>query len=182
MRQNLFSAGDHYTVRDENGREAFRVDGRAVDVCDRLSFRDLLGRELAFIRRKVLPWGMTYEVYYADELHSVVKQQDVAFARASFAIDEPGPDDLRAAGDLPGHEYAFTRDGHPVATVSKKWVRPSDSYGVDVTRGEDDVLILAGTVVLDVCCRTADRAVPAAPARNGKAPGRVPAAARCAPR
>ena len=36
--------------------------------------------------------------------------------------------------------------------MSKKYFSWTDSYGVDIADGEDDVLILASTVVIDICC------------------------------
>ncbi len=64
----------------------------------------------------------------------------------------PGPDDLEATGSLTDHEYSFERHGETVATVSKHWFAWSDTYGVDIGQGEDDVLILAATVVIDMAC------------------------------
>jgi len=49
-------------------------------------------------------------------------------------------------------EYTFTRCGKVVATVSKQWFAWTDTYGVDIADGEDDVLILASTVVIDMVC------------------------------
>ena len=37
-----------------------------------------------------------------------------------------------------------------VAEVSKKWFRLRDTYGVEVAEGQDDVLILAVTVAVDI--------------------------------
>ena len=34
--------------------------------------------------------------------------------------------------------------------MSKQWFSWSDTYGVDVAQGEDDILILASTVVIDM--------------------------------
>ena len=67
-------------------------------------------------------------------------------------MDVPGPDDLEAEGNLTDHEYTFTRGGRTVATVSKQWFAMADTYGVDIAEGENDVLILASTVVIDLCC------------------------------
>jgi uncharacterized protein YxjI len=39
-----------------------------------------------------------------------------------------------------------------VAEVSKRWFSFSDTYGVDIADGEDDTLILASTVVIDMVC------------------------------
>ena len=64
----------------------------------------------------------------------------------------PGPDDLVADGDFWEHEYEFTRHGRPVARVSKRFFSWTDTYGIDVAPGEDDVLVLASAVVIDLCC------------------------------
>jgi uncharacterized protein YxjI len=44
---------------------------------------------------------------------------------------------MKAHGNVVDHEYEIERDGDPVATISKKWFRVRDSYGVDVAPGED---------------------------------------------
>ena len=44
---------------------------------------------------------------------------------------------MKAHGNIVDHEYEIERDGDTVATVSKKWFRVRDSYGVDVAAGED---------------------------------------------
>ncbi|HEU0011466.1 MAG TPA: hypothetical protein VFT34_16725 [Verrucomicrobiae bacterium] len=50
------------------------------------------------------------------------------------------------------HEYSFTRHDREVAQVSKRWFAWTDTYGVDIAEGEDDVLILATAVVIDMVC------------------------------
>jgi uncharacterized protein YxjI len=56
---------------------------------------------------------------------------------------------MKAHGNVVDHEYEIERDGDTVATISKKWFRVRDSYGVDVAAGEDAALILAITVAID---------------------------------
>jgi uncharacterized protein YxjI len=36
-----------------------------------------------------------------------------------------------------------------VATVSKKWLRVRDTYGIEIREGEDEPLLLALTVAID---------------------------------
>ena len=36
--------------------------------------------------------------------------------------------------------------------ISKKYFSWTDTYGVDISRGEDEILILASAVVVDLCC------------------------------
>ncbi len=152
MRQKLFSFGDDYTIKDDSGNDRFFVDGKALSIGDKLSFQDMQGNELAYIRQKLLSIGATYEIYRNDQLAAVVKKQIFTLLRAKFSVDVPGPDDLEASGDFLAHEYEFTKGGETVATVSKAWFAMTDSYGVDIAANQDDVLILACTVVIDLCC------------------------------
>ena len=60
-----------------------------------------------------------------------------------------GGPDLDVKGNIVDHEYTI-EDGHAkAAEVSKRWFRVADTYGVQVAPGQDPVVILAITVVLD---------------------------------
>ena len=153
MKEKLWAFGDDFTIKDEAGNDRFFVDGKAISLTDHLSFKDMNGRELASIRRKLLSWGPTYEIESGGRLVAVVKQKLFTFMRYKFTVDEtatPDPVDLEVQGDFWEHEYTFTRNGRPAAAVSKKWFGFRDTYGVDVADGENDVLILACTVVIDL--------------------------------
>ena len=107
--------------------------------------------------RSSLSWGPTYEIYRGSELAAVVKKSLFTFLHCKFTVDVPGPDDLEAEGDFLDHEYSFTRGGRTVATVSKQWFSWTDTYGVEIADGEDDILILASTVVIDMVCHGDDQ-------------------------
>ena len=157
MKQKLFCWGDDFTIKDDQGRDVFFVDGKAFSIGEKLSFQDMAGNELAFIRQKLLAWGPTYEIYRGSELAAVVKKHLFTFLNCKFTVDVPGPDDLEAEGNFLDHEYRFTRGGRIVATVSKQWFSWTDTYGVEVADGEDAVLLLASTVVIDMVCHGDDQ-------------------------
>jgi uncharacterized protein YxjI len=152
MRQKMFSFGDDYVVRTADGDDAFIIDGKVFALSDQLSFQDLAGNELAYIRRRILSWGPTFEITRGGETLAIVRKRLFTLLRCRFSVDVPGPDDYEAAGSFTDHEYAFERGGATVATVSKRWFSFTDTYGVDIADGEDDVLLLASTVVIDLCC------------------------------
>jgi len=152
MKQKLFSWGDDFTIKTQDGQDAFFVDGKAFNIGDKLSFQDMQGSELAFTRQKLLSLGPTYEIYRNGELLAVVKKHLFTLPRCRFTVDVPGPDDLEAEGNFLDREYTFTRFGNIVATLSKKWFSWTDTYGVDIADGQDGVLILASTVVIDMVC------------------------------
>jgi uncharacterized protein YxjI len=152
MKQKLFCWGDDFAIKNEAGEDVFFVDGKAFSFGDKLSFQDMQKNELAFIRQKLLAWGPTYEIHRNDTVAAVVKKQLFTLFRCKFTVDVPGPDDLEAQGSFLDMEYSFTRSGEIVAEVSKRWFSWTDTYGVDIRAGEDDVLILASTVVIDMVC------------------------------
>ncbi len=152
MKQKWLSWGDDFTIKTEDGADAFFIDGKVFSIGDKLSFQDMEGNELAFIRQKLLSWGPTYEIYRDGELAAVVKKHLFTLFRCQFTVDVPGPDDLEAQGNFLDMEYTFSRGDEVVATVSKKWFSWTDTYGVDVPESEDAILILASTVVIDMIC------------------------------
>jgi uncharacterized protein YxjI len=152
LKQKFWSWGDDFHIRDAEGRDVYFVDGRAFSWGDKLSFQDTEGNQLAFIRQKLLSWGPTYEIEVDGRVVAVVKKHLFTFLRCRFTVDVPGPDDLEARGDFLDHEYAFEREGSVVAQVSKRWFAWTDTYGVEISIGEDPVLILASAVVIDMVC------------------------------
>jgi len=67
-----------------------------------------------------------------------------------LTIDVPGAGDMQISGDLLSHEFTIERDGQTVAAISKRRLSMTASYAVDVASGEDDVLILASVLALDL--------------------------------
>jgi uncharacterized protein YxjI len=152
MKQKWLCLGNDYAVTDATGREVYYVDGRALSIGQKLSFQDMAGNELAFIRQRLLSWGPTFEIERDGKLAAVVKKSLFTLLRCEFTVDVPGPDDLVATGNFLDYEYRFARGSKAVAQVSKAFFAWTDTYGVDVAAGEDDVLVLAATVVIDLCC------------------------------
>lgn len=156
LKQKFWSWGDDFVIKDASGNDAFLVDGRAFSFGDKLSFQDMNGNELLFIAQKLLSWGATYEITRGNHVLAFVKKKLFTFFNCQFMVDVPGPDDLAAEGEFLDHEYRFTLHGHTVATVSKAWFSWSDTYGIDVRDGQDDLLILASAVVIDLVCHDGD--------------------------
>ena len=150
MRERILSWGDDFTIKDAEGREAFYIDGKVFSFGDKLSFKDRDGQEVALIDQKLLSFGPQYEIIRGGTTVAVVKKQLFTLFRARFTVDVPGPDDLEAKGNFLEHEYVFERDGRDIARISKKWLSLSDSYAIDINEGEDDVVILAAAVVIDL--------------------------------
>jgi uncharacterized protein YxjI len=150
IRERFFRLGEDSEITDEQGRAAFQVDGKVLTLHDRLIIRDRQGREVAQVHRKLAALRPTYKVTIGGEEAAEVRKRLFTPFGDRFTIDVPGPDDLEMAGDLFDHEFTIRRGDQVVATVSKRWFSMRDTYAVDVAAGQDDLLLLASVLALDL--------------------------------
>ena len=150
MRQRILSWGDDFSIKDADGQEIYYIDGKVFSFGHKLSILDRSRVALAQINQKLLSLGPQYEIIRGGETVAVVKKHLFSPFRARFTVDVPGPDDLEASGDFLDHEYVFERSGRVVARVSKKWISLADTYTIDIEEQQDDVLVLAAAVVIDL--------------------------------
>jgi uncharacterized protein YxjI len=115
-----------------------------------LVVRDPGGREVAQVHRKLAALRPTYKVTVGGEEAAEVRKYLFTPFGDRYTIDVPGPDDLEVRGDLLDHEFTIQRGEQTVATISKRWFSVRDTYAVDVALGQDDLLILAAVLALDL--------------------------------
>ncbi|MEM7476768.1 MAG: LURP-one-related family protein [Planctomycetota bacterium] len=148
IKEKFWSWGNDFAITDAKGNLCFFVDGKAFSWGDKLSFQDPNRNELAFISQKLLTWKPCYEISVRGEPFAEVVKEWTWFNK-QFKLDVPGPNDYTIDGSFWEHEFTFTRSGRSVARVSKKYWSWTDSYGVDIVNGEDDVSILCACIVID---------------------------------
>ncbi len=151
MREKLLSIGDDYWIESESGERAFKVNGKAVRLRDTFVLEDSAGEEVAKIKERILSVRDAMEIERAAGNATVRKA--LIGLRDRFKIEVEGGADMTAHGNLLDHEYEIESDGNEVASVSKKWFRVRESYGVEIEPGQDDALILAITVCIDALTR-----------------------------
>jgi uncharacterized protein YxjI len=151
MREKLVSFGDDFYIEDEQGQKAFKVDGKALRVRDTLIFRDMQGNELCRIQERKVRVKDTMKVEDPNGKGlALVKKALITPLRDRWTVKiEDGPD-LDVDGNILDHEYRIGEGRQKVAEVSKKWFRVRDTYGVEVAEGQDDIVILAVAVALDM--------------------------------
>ncbi len=79
-----------------------------------------------------------------------VKKAIITPIRDRWVVKLGNGPDLKVQGNILDHEYTIGEGGKKIAEVSKKWFRLRDTYGVEVAPGQDDVIILAVTVAVDM--------------------------------
>jgi uncharacterized protein YxjI len=153
MQEKLFAIGDDFWIENEGGERAFKVNGKVLRIRDTLALESPNGQELYSIQQKMLHVRDTMEIERGGRKVATVKKALVTPLRDRFSIDVEDGDDMEAKGNIVDHEYKIERDGDEIAEVSRRWFRVRDTYGVEITPGQDDALILATVVCIDQMTR-----------------------------
>lgn len=150
IRERFFHLGEDSDITDDSGRPVLHVDGKVLSLRNTLVLRDPSGDEVARVERKLLTIGTRYEISVRGQEIAEVRKQFFTPFREKYTIDIPGPNDLELSGNLLDHEFTVNRGRQIIATVSKQWLTLTETYGVEIASGEDDVLILASVLALDL--------------------------------
>jgi uncharacterized protein YxjI len=150
VRERMFRLGDDSDITDEAGLPVLHVDGNVLSLHNRLILRDPAGREVGQVHRKLAALRPTYEITVDGREVAKVRKHLFTALGERFTIDIHGNGGMEISGDLFSHEFSIERNGRTVAAVSKRWLTVTNSYTVEVAPGEDEVLILASVLALDL--------------------------------
>ena len=149
MRERMFSIGDDFWIEDSDGGRVYKVNGKKLRIRQTLVFEDLDGNELLKIQERKLSVRDKMAIERDGDTVATVRKAMINPFRDRFKAELESGAEYEVKGNILDHEYELERDGNEVATVSKRWFRVRDTYGVEIEPGEDDVLVLAITVAID---------------------------------
>jgi uncharacterized protein YxjI len=151
MRQKMVAIGDDFYIENQDGQRVFKVDGKALRVRKTLVFEDMSGNELCKIQERMMRVkdSMEIEGPGGDRI-AMVKKALISPIRDRWAVKIGDGPDIDVKGNIVDHEYTIGDGGDKIAEVSKKWFRVADTYGVEIEPGQNDALILAVTVAVDM--------------------------------
>ena len=151
MREKMVSIGDDFWIENDKGQKVFKVDGKALRVRDTLLFKDAHGKDLCKIQERKLRVKDSMEIEDASGKRiAMVKKAIITPVRDRWTVKIGDGPDLEVQGNILDHEYRIGEGRDKIAEISKKWFRIRDTYGVEIDPGQNDVLILAITVAVDM--------------------------------
>jgi uncharacterized protein YxjI len=158
IRQKMFSIGDDFWIENREGARVFKVDGKALRLRKTLFFEDLNGNKLAKIQERLLAIKDTMAVEDAQgNQMAVIKKGIIAPLGDHWTVKVKGGPDLDVQGNILDHEYSIMQRRKKVAEVSKAWFSFTDTYGVEIGEGQNDLLILALAIAIDMMSHDDDR-------------------------
>ena len=151
IHQKLISIGDDFWIENQEGQKVFKVDGKVFRIRKTLVFEDANGKTLCSIKERLLTIKDTMVIADAKGGQmAVIKKALLTPLRDRWDVKVNGGPDLDVQGNFLDHEYAIKDGRNKVAEISKKWISITDTYGVEIEDGQNDILILAVAIAIDM--------------------------------
>lgn len=151
MRQKLVAFGDDFWIENDRGEKVYKANGKMLRVRDTLFFEDRSGNELCKIQTKIARVKDSMEIEGPNgERLAMVKKALITPLRERWVVKVGDGPDLDVQGNILDHEYNIGEGRDKIAEISKKWFRIADTYGVQIEQGQNDILVLAVTVAVDM--------------------------------
>jgi uncharacterized protein YxjI len=150
IKENFWHLGEDSEITAEQGNAVYHVDGKVFSLHGTLIVTDTNLKEVARVQRKLMAFAPTYEVTSDGQEIAEIRKQLFTPFHDHFTIEIGDSDDLQMDGDFFAHEFTISRADQTVATITKQWISLTASYGVDIAPGENDPVILASVLALDL--------------------------------
>lgn len=145
MTQKVFSLKDRFYIKDVNGNDRYYVEGEFLSIGRKLHVYDMNGNEVAFIQQKVFTFLPKFYVFVnGEQVAEIVKE--FTFFKQQYSVNGLG---WNVEGDVLAHDYNVVDKGRSIATVHKVWLSWGDSYEIDMSDAENEVLTLAVVLAID---------------------------------
>jgi uncharacterized protein YxjI len=155
IKQKVFSLSEKFTVKDEQERDVYFVEGSFLKIPKTFSILDAERNEITLITKKTFSFLPTFFVE-VDGQEAVTIKKDFTFFKQRYAIEAAGID---VQGNWWDMEFDILKNGEVIGSVSKQWFSWGDSYAVEVLDEELEHLIISLVVAID--CVKADQAAAA---------------------
>lgn len=149
LRRQLFSIGEDFWVKNAQGENVFKLDGKVLTLTQTFALQDVNGNELVRMKAEFLTLRPTMDIERGGRVVATVKKAFINLLGQRFTVDIAGDGELEAAGDVLNHEFQVTWNGQVVAAISKQWFVADLMYGIAIAPGQDDVLLLSIAVAID---------------------------------
>jgi uncharacterized protein YxjI len=149
LNQKLMSLSGDLWIEDEQGNNAFQVDGKAFNLRRTLILEDLSGNPLYAINKSLAHLHRTFEIKRADAVVATIQEALVNFLGDHFTITLAAGGELAVSGNFIDREFRVSQAGTDVIVASRKWLTVRDCYGIQVAPGFETALGLAIVVALE---------------------------------
>lgn len=147
VKQKIFTFADQFTIKDEQDRDYYIVEGKVFSLGRKLRLHDLNGTELYYIEQKLMKLFAEYHLYQGGNVVATCKQKFSIFGSKFEIASNKGHFEIQ--GQPLNYNYQILNNGRVIATADKKFFSFSDTYGVDINDDQEYPFILSLIIVID---------------------------------
>ncbi|MDR0832057.1 MAG: LURP-one-related family protein [Bacillales bacterium] len=146
IKQKVFTWGDKFTVKDEQGQDIYQVKGKVISFGKSLKIYDIKTNTIvAKIRQKLFHVMAHYKVSITDQKPFMVVKRLKLFT-PSFKVKALKWD---VDGDFLAHDYTVTSTNEMIMKLNKRYVSWGDSYELNITKEENQLACISIAIVAD---------------------------------
>lgn len=153
MRETHLPIGDDYVIELDPGGRAFVVDGKLFLVRESLTIKNVDGEEVLHVQGTVLDAKNVLSVSRRGVKIATVRKQTPEPDHVEYVVELPEAESVEVLGDPAKRKYKLSYRGAVVATITRTRLPFSTGFRVQIAPGQDDEVVLAVTVCLDVMSR-----------------------------
>ncbi len=144
IKQAIFTLGEQFVVKNENGEDQFYVEGSFLQIPKQFKVFDKNHDQVATINRQMFRMFGQYDI--TTNTNSITLKRQFSLFRQSYVIEGI---DWYLQGNFTGHNYQLIRGNNPIMHLSKHWFTWGDSYELDIHDDHDAVLALCIAISID---------------------------------
>lgn len=146
MKQKVFSLVGKFTVKNSEGVDKYRVQGRFALFMKKFHILNDREEEIAYIEQKFS---------FLPKFKVFVMGEEIAEIQKEFSFFKPKYNILgknwKVNGNFLARNYTIldSENGNIVANIKKEWMSWGDSYLIDIDDKQDEVSVLAVVLAID---------------------------------
>ena len=130
FKEKFFKLTDKYPILDENGNEVYFFDQDFKFVGYKAKLKDMEGKVLFNISKKILSFLQTYYVDFYDGSHMEINQK-LSFLKRKVSAFYQGKE-LTLKGNYLDHDFEVYFKNNLIAEMNKKFFTFTDQYELTV--------------------------------------------------
>lgn len=152
IKQQVLTLKDRFTVKDENEKDRYFVEGEFLTFGKKLRVYDEHNTEVLYIEQKLWKLLPEFDLYVDNEKVATIKKEWALF-KNNYTIHGQN---WEIEGSVMAHDYVIKDQGRVIADINKKWLSWGDSYEATL-HDETNLIVLLGTVIVIDCVISASR-------------------------
>jgi uncharacterized protein YxjI len=153
VREARLPIGDDYVIELDPGGRVFVVDGKLLSVRASLTIKDIDGVEAFHIQGTLLGVNNVLTVSRHGAKIATVRKQPPEAGHEQYVVELPGSEYVEVLGSPAQRAYKLAFHDYVVASIVHTWMPIGSGFRVHIMPGQDDGVVLAVVICLDVMSR-----------------------------